>query len=228
MTGEQYDAYWVPGLAHEMERDDSLSTGLGWLGEAESAYGRPGTVVMYAKTMIGNARLLGDAATRWPVVSPRSHDAYRSGPALAIWPPDDRTLELAERIAHGAALCVIPGTRLDISPWIRQTAARCLVDGFEAAPAAALPAGVTESLDHMLFFGGHNGFLGGGEKEDAIRRLHDIARRVDRPTREQLEEYLRASGESRSDGVCRIGTWYEEVLAGKRHRDYAGRVIVQP
>ncbi len=77
----------------------------------------------------------------------------------------------------------------------------------------------------MLFLGGHNHFLGGGEKEDAIRRLRQIARRRDRPTREAIEEYLLASSKTDGDGARRAGRWYAEILEGKRHRDYAGRII---
>jgi hypothetical protein len=120
---------------------------------------------------------------------------------------------------------VIPGSLHDASAWIRRSNARCLVEGFAAPDAPALGEDITKSLDHMLFFGGRNGFLGGGEKEDAIRRLREISRRPDAPGREAIEEYLRASGETDGDGALRAGKWYEEILDGKHHRDYAGRII---
>ena len=220
-----YDAAWVPGLEHGIDRDESLAVGLRWLADVERQHGGAGIVVMFAKSMIQNAPLLAQAAGRWEFVSPRSSRPRGQGPVLAVWPPDDRTLEFAETLAVGTALCVIPGSLFDISPWIRRSGAPCLVAGFEAGEAANLPEDVTRSLDSMLFFGGHNGFVGGGEKEDAISRLRDIATRPDAPSREDIEEYLRASGSTHAKGVERVGKWYSDILEGRRHRDYRGRVI---
>lgn len=224
-----YEAAWIPGLDHEIDADESLAVGFRWLAEAERTHGGRGIVVMYAKQMMGNNPLLGQAAGRWEFVSPRSRSQSGlprgRGPVLAIWPPNNHTLELAEQLAFGSALCVISGSLYDIAPWVRRTGARGLVEGFSTADAPDVPEEVKTSLDHMLFFGGHNSFLGGGEKEDAIRRLREIARRPDRPTRETIEEYLRASGETDGDGAQRAGKWYVGILEGKRHRDYARRTI---
>ena len=226
---QHFEAYWTPGLDDDIDPDESLATALGWLAETERTLGARGVIVMYAKQMMGNRPLLAEAARRWEFVSPRSRShsglPRGRGPVLAIWPPDDKTVELAEQLAHGSALCVIPGSLMNLAPWIRGTGARCLIDGWAAEAPKELPADLKESLDHMLFFGGHNQFLGGGEKEDAIRRLREIARRRDRPSRDALEEYLRESGKTHGNGVTRIGKWYEEILAGKRHRDYGRRTI---
>jgi hypothetical protein len=223
----RYEAAWVPGLDSDLDRDDGLAAGFEWLTDAERRFGVPGVIVMYAKSMVRNAPLLEQAADRWEVVSPRSSYSSRGGhgPVLAIWPPDDRTLELAEQLAFEAALCVIPGSIQDVSSWIRRVNAQCLVDGFVAADGPVIAQEIAEGLDHMLFFGGHNSFLGGGEKEDAIRRLTAISRRRDAPSREAIEEYLRASGQTDGNGAQPAGKWYAEILDGKRHRDYAGRVI---
>jgi hypothetical protein len=224
-----YEATWIPGLDHDIDVDESLAVGFRWLAEAERMHGGRGIIVMYAKQMMGNRPLLGQAAGRWEFVSPRSRSQSGwpggRGPVLAIWPPNDQTLELAEQLAFGSALCVISGFNYDISPWVRRTGARGLVEGFSSTDAPDLPEDVKESLDHMLSFGGHNSFLGAGAKEDAIRRLREIARRRDRPTREAIEEHLRASVETDGDGAQRAGKWYEEILEGKRHLDYRRRTI---
>ncbi len=84
---------------------------------------------------------------------------------------------------------------------------------------------MTASLDAMLAFDGHNGFIGAGGKEDAIRRLNAISRAADRPVPSALEDYLLSSGQTSARGADRARRWYEEILQGKRHRDYRGRII---
>lgn len=105
-------------------------------------------------------------------------------------------------------------------------ASECSPQGYEAEPIGEdLPLDVRKSLDSMLFFGGHNGFVGGGEKEDAIRRLREIAHRSHRPSADLIEAYLLASGETHAKAAARARRWYEEISAGKQHRDYARRTI---
>lgn len=126
----RYDAFWVPGLDHDIDRDESLSVGLRWLADAERAHETPDVIVMYAKSMVHNAQLLGEAARRWEFVSPRSKSTWRGGPVLAVWPPDSKVLGLAETRALDFALCVVAG-RYDICAWVRKAKATCLVEGFE-------------------------------------------------------------------------------------------------
>lgn len=117
--------------------------------------------------------------------------------------------------------------RYDISPWAKKAGAVCLVEGYEKDLAEqSLPSEVISSLDAMLSFDGHNGFIGAGGKEDAVRRLQTIARRSDRPTPQAVEDYLLSTGKTGANGARRAGQWYEEMIAGKRHRDYRGQFIV--
>lgn len=221
-----YEAFWIPGLEDDIDRDQGLALGYQWLINAERKYGGTGMVVMYAKKMVGNAPMLADFAARWEFLSLRSPGYGRrsKGPVLAIW-PTDRTLEFAEQLALGSALCVIPGSHDDSLPWIRRTGAQCLVKGHSIAPGTPLPIDVAETLDHVLAFGGHNDFLGGHDKQRAISELRRIAARADAPSREAIQGHVAASGQTSADGVRRIGLWYDEIRQGKRHRDYRGRVI---
>lgn len=221
-----YDAFWVPGLDDDIDQADSLAVAFEWLADEELRRGSPGVIAMFAVKMVSNDPAITHAASRWDLVSPRSHRPGRGrGPVLCIWPPDDRTLEFAEGLAQGSALCVIPGLLMSIGSWIRRAQATCLLDGFEAEPIASVPPDIGRTLDGMLFFGGHNGFLGGGEKEDAVRRMREFARRPDAPTRDQLEDYLRGSGKTSGDGAGRAGEWYERIREGRSMRDYRGRRI---
>lgn len=218
-----YEAVWVPGLdRYDVDPDDALEVAFDWLRTAEGTHGGSGILVMNAALMRRNRPLLGSAP--WDIVSPRTQRPRGQGPVLAVWPVA-RTLDLAEHLAFGTALCVVAGNLFDISPWIRRTGATCLVEGFKASPAVHLANDVTDDLDHMASFGGHNNFLGGGDKELSIRVLRDIARRSDAPSREAIVEYLLSTGETEADGAERAGRWYEEIRQGKRHRDYGGRII---
>jgi hypothetical protein len=127
-TSTKYEAFWVPGLGDDVDRDESLAVGLGWLAEAEREYCGHGVIVMYARKMMGNAPLLAQAASRWEFVSPRTRGSPGRGPVPCVWPPDDRVLELGEFMATRSALCVIPGSLYDISGWVRRTGAECLVE----------------------------------------------------------------------------------------------------
>ncbi len=122
-------------------------------------------------------------------------------------------------------MCVIAG-RSDIAPWVRKTQAVCLVDGYEIGdPEENLSPEMCRRLDGMLSFDGHNGFIGAGGKEDAIQTLRAIAQMELRPPPEAIEAYLLSSGETSAEGANRGRRWYEEILAGKSHRDYAGRIL---
>jgi len=218
-----FEAYWLPAFDSNADPDEVISIGFDWLRRAEREEGVRGVLAMHASSMRQNRPILGTAP--WTIVSPRSRDAYRTcGPVLAIW-PSVRTLELAEHMAAGSRLCVIPYEMTDIAPWIERTGATCLLEGFDAPTRAPLAAEVEEELRHVLSFGGHNGFLGGGEKEVAIRAFHRISRMSEAPSRIALESFLRATGEVDGDGAERAGNWYEEVRAGKRHRDHRGQTI---
>jgi hypothetical protein len=218
-----FEAFWLPAFDSDADPDEVIAVGFDWLRHAEKAANVPGVLAMHAASMRHNRPILASAP--WEIVSTRSRKGYRiGGPVLAIYPPP-RTLELAEHMASRAALCVIPYEMSDITAWIERTDAKGLVEGFDAPARRALPAEIEEELGHVVEFGGHNGFLGGGEKEVAIRAFHRINRMAGAPTREALQDYLRATGQVDAEGVDRAGKWYEEVRDGRRHRDYRGETI---
>lgn len=134
----RYRGFWLPGLAHDVDVDDSLRVAFAWLAHAEREDGRPGIVAMYAKSMAGNRRLLSEAASRWRFVSPRSDRPRGYGPVLAIWPPDARVVEFAESLALDRAFCVVAG-HYDITPWIKKSGATCLVEGWDLTSRCRCP-----------------------------------------------------------------------------------------
>jgi len=218
----RYEAYWVPGLDDDVDPDEALLVAFDWLRDAENRFGVAGVLAMNAVSMRSNSPVLESAP--WDIVSRQSRRPHGSGPVLAVWPVAS-TLELAEHLALRTALCVVPGTLFDISPWARRTDATCVIAGFNIAPTDALPPDVREHLDRMLGYDGRNGFVGAGGKEYAIRTLRELSRRADAPTSSALEEYLAGSGKMSAKGAARAAKWYEEIRGGKRHLDYARRPI---
>lgn len=95
----------------------------------------------------------------------------------------------------------------------------------EAPTLAPLNSAVTGTLDSILQFGGHNSFLGGGEKEDAVQDLRAMLADGHRPDPADVEAYARASGETDVEGARRLREFYEKILAGRQLRDYRGRAI---
>lgn len=221
-VSESCAAFWIPG-PNNLDMDEGLRLGYGWL-ERNAPPGRR-VVVLHAMKMVNNRPMLG-RATEYTVVSPRSRGVRYgdAGAVLTIW-PSPATLEFAEQVAFGSPLCVIPYTH-DIAWWITKTGATDLTaPDASPSPAPGLDPAVTKTLDSILGFGGHNSFVGGGEKEDAVRELRAMIAAGHRLSPEELENYLRASGETDIDGARRLRGFYESVLAGRTLRDYRGRSI---
>lgn len=220
-----YVAAWIPGLKSDFDRDDALRLGERWLRSVAGVNGR--IVVMNAKKMSGNNALLARLRGSFEFVSPQARypSAQKPLAVLAIYPTND-TLDLAGQLALRGALCVIPGTIDDLTGWITRTRAVNLAAPTEEPPAMpTLPEEVRSELDRILFFGGHNGFLGGGEKERCFRGIREFERLPDTPAPEAVETYMLSTGKVRADGARRFRAWYEGALSGKRFKDCRGRYI---
>lgn len=224
---DRYRAAWVPGLDDaDFDPDESLEIALDWLGGVPCRGER--LIVMNTKSMKDNRPLLSRAAQRYEFISPRSRARRPFGggnAVLSVWPTGE-TLELAQRLALDGALCVIAGTLFDVTSWIARTAATNLADPeADAVTPEQLDDALVSELKSILFFGGHNSFLGGGEKERAIRGLRSLVAAGHHPPPEAIEAFANASGDTDHKGAERLRGFYEGVLEGKQFRDYGGRVI---
>jgi hypothetical protein len=223
---DRYEAAWAPGLDTDTDADVSLELGLNWIEDLDV----PGeaAIVMNATKMSRNRPLLEWAAQRYPFISPQSRTRLSTptGHAvLAVWPGGE-ALELAQRLALDGGLCVIGGNVFDVTPWIVRTHATNLAAPDNPGPAAPdVDEAVAKALDSVLFFGGNNSFLGGGEKKDAVRRLRSLVADGHRPSPDTIESYALASGKTGHKGARRLREFYEGILAGKGFRDYDGRLI---
>lgn len=214
---DDYEACWVDASPSDPTCPERLGLAFDWLANAHHPGRR--VVVLHAVKMANNTFL--QRAKRFTVVSPRSrsrlaHDEV--GAVLAIW-PDDRAFELAEQLAVGSALCVVPGPGHPMSWWLHRTSATNLSDpGTEPFTLEALEPAVIEALDTVILLGGHNGFLGGGDKDLAVAELRALHRSGHRPTASQIEHYVRANSDVPAGGARRLSGWWQAVLDGRRLR----------
>ena len=225
MTSPQYTACWLPGLNDDsVDSDEVLRSALEWLHD-EPCNGER-LIVMNLLKMVNNRPIIAEASTRYTVVSPRSRRGITRGNAvLAIWPAND-TLKLAESLAHGGSLCVIPGTFDDLGHWISRTFAQHLWNPGEVPDQTPKLEGAVRSvLDSIVSFGGHNDFLGAGEKERSIRNLRVMISDGNRPDPTDLENYVLTKGVGSYRGARRLREWYEGLLEGRRFYDYGHRLI---
>lgn len=225
---EQYEAFWIPGLDDPDYWDDCIYLGIEWL----EAMRLPGVLVLDTIGSAQNRPELADAATQYDLVAPRSRHRWRGyahGPyaVLAVW-PNGPTLELAESIAHGGALCVVPGTRHEIVGWIAKTSAsNWVADDTDAIDTTfGLGPEVVDTLQFVARFDGHNNLRGAGGKETTIRVLRAMVAKGHQPDPGDVEQFMAAQPEMKSStGALRAREWYEGILAGKTFRGYNGRPL---
>ena len=181
--------------------------------------------MLHAKRMASNSGLRG--VNQFHVVSPKSARPFYAdvGPVLAIW-PDPKTVEFAEGLALDSALCVVPNYRYDMTWWIDKTAATNLANP-DAEPVTLIPLdpAVIDTLDGIISFGGHNGFVGGGEKEYAVEDLRAMLAAGHQPTAQEVEDYVRSTGKVDIEGAQRLAGWWQVLLDNGQLRDYRGRSI---
>jgi hypothetical protein len=225
MVRTMYEAFWLPPFDSDFDPDDALRLGGDWLDDAE--YPGEAVIVLHAAKMTENRPSLAQLATRFAVVgtTTRTRPHGVSHAVLAVW-PSKRSMELAERLASPrGGLCVIPYWADEWQPWIQAHGAVDLLHPNAATQALVLSPEARKTLDAIIFFDGHNAFVSGEGKIHAIRNLRAMVAAGDRPAPADVEAYADASGEVRSGGGARLREYYEGVLAGKKFRNYAGRVI---
>ncbi len=217
-----FDAFWVHAPFDDPNYPQGLEVAFDWL--ASAPYTGQRTVVLYAKKMANNSGLR--RVNEFHVVSPKSQRPLSRdvGPVLAVW-PDPKTIEFAEELAIDSALCVVPNYRHGTTWWIDKTGAVDLTNP-AAEPSGLVPmdSAVTDTLDSIIRFGGHNNFVGGGEKEYAVEDLRALLAAGHRPTAQQIEDYVRSTGEVDVEGAQQLAEW-SAIIDGRQLRDYRGRSI---
>ena len=226
MTSPQYTAYWLPGLNDDsVDPDEVLRSAFEWLQDEPGSGAR--LIVMDMLQMVNNRPIIAKASARYTVVSPRSQKGVSpiGNAVLSIWPAN-HTLELAENLARGGSLCVIPGTFDDLGHWIFGASAQNLWNPGEVpGQTPKLEEAVRSVLDSIIYFGSHNDFLGGTDKQMSIRNLRAMISDGNRPDPTDLENYVLTRGVRSYKGARRLREWYEGLLEGRKFRNYGRRLI---
>jgi hypothetical protein len=217
---DRLNAFWIP-VDDSGDQGGAIRLGYDWL-DAHRNHGEP-MIVLNTKKMMQTPALA--AASKFTCLSPSSHFySGAAGAVLAIW-PNNTALELAQRLALDRALCVIPGTT-DVSWWMRRTAAVNVRSPRELPlPLRRLADGVEELLNSTIRFGGHNDFVGAGEKDDAVVCLRTVLAIAPALTSTQIEDFALESGGASVEGAARLAVWHRHLASGRRLRDHAGRAI---
>lgn len=199
-------AAWVPDDDPERPWDEAADLAADWIWERSEVEGvKPHLVTNTFQNARGIACLEKIASERGQA-TPQGKQRFERGPVLA-YVPDERTLKLALDRARGYSLAVVETVSFRLGEWAAGTGAINLLDG--STSSSDLPDDVTADLDHVVFFGGNNGWTGQHEKEDARNQLTRHLR-TGRLAPEQAASYVMATGAS-AKGAKRLRLLLEKV-----------------
>lgn len=177
-----------------------------WIRERSGVEGVPPLLVTNTFQNARGIESLTEIA-RGGQATPQGKKEFDPGPVLA-YVPDERALDLALSLARGFSLAVVETKRCPLAEWAAAAGAVNLLDG--GLTVTEIPDDVRSDLDHVIFFGGNNGWSGPDEKQDARRFLssHVYAGRL---TPDQAAAYVMSQGDF-SEGAKRLRELLEREL----------------
>jgi hypothetical protein len=222
MTAHQaYDAFFLPP---EVDPDEAIRIGVDWL------LAQPGDplILLHAKKMIDNNRLLGNAARRHRIQVEAPTSAWKSrwggGSILAPWTSDKVLRAVDDDLAAKAdAVCVIgwrPGDPNHLA-WVTVRRATDLLSGDSLGKSreelVSDPV-VRIAIDEAERFVNHNNALVQAEdKAYCVRTLQELIRGGHRFEIAELTAYAMATGWT-GDEIVRIREYGERILSGRGFR----------
>jgi hypothetical protein len=223
MSGSRnYGAFFIPA---DVDPDRAITLGINWLVKQP---GEP-LILLHAKTMIDNSRLLGRAAREYRIRydTPRTIRGGRhwsGGAILAPWASADVISCIDDDLAYGVrAVCII-GWRPDDPNHAAWTGAR---KAFDLSNGEALGTPLDEiisdpvvrvALGHAERFVNHNNALVQAEdKAYLVRTLQELVRCGHRFDLDKLATYAMATGWT-GEEVKRIYEYGRRILEGRSFR----------
>src|SRR5712691_7882363 len=184
-----YEAFYVDTEHGSL---DEVRDGVRWLHDwsgsseglvvtpTEEQLGSDAVVASLPGLKLGTLTQLGGRQVR-PATWRRFPDGWREGPVLALW-PDKKFLGRLHGFPGVKALCVVPGNRKYVEPWILATTAVDIRSGNPAAPSTLDPV-VEQAMLSLTNSVNHNNML--VQSEDKAAAINTL--RVLREGRYQLD-----------------------------------------
>lgn len=220
-SDQPYSAFFVPP---EIDPDRAIALGLQWLVEQPG----DGLILLHAKKMIDNNRLLGRAASEYSLryEAPNTvwKSGWRGGPILAPWASDTVIRCIEDDLAHQAtAVCVI-GWREDDPNHQGWIAARDAINLETGARLGKPPEDilidpvVRVALDAAERFVNHNNRLVQyDDKAYVVRTMEELVRGGHALDLDAIAAYALATGWS-AEEVARIREYGQRILDGRSFR----------
>lgn len=162
-------AAWVPDDDPHRPWDDAAELAAQWIWERSDIENEPPLLVTNALASAQGIASLEDIARAGGHTTPQSRNRRFTPRPVLAYVPDPRSLRLAIDLARGHSLAIVEGSLFPLAEWAAAADAINLLTGRQSA--TDLDARVRKDLDLVIFFGGHNGWTGPHEKQDARRRL---------------------------------------------------------
>ncbi|MHA7134461.1 hypothetical protein [Oerskovia turbata] len=190
LTTHPRAAAWVPDDDPERPWDQAAELAARWIWERSAAEGVKPVLVTNTFHNAEGLDCLEEIARAGGRATPQGRKRFEMGPVLA-YVPFENALRLALDLSRGNSLAVVETVSFPLTEWAAASGAVNLLDGLSSS--SALPEDVAEDLDHVVFFGGNNGWTGPHEKQHAHDHLlaHVQAGRL---TPEQAASYVIAKG----------------------------------
>jgi len=157
-------AAWVPDDDPERPWDEAVDLAADWLWERSEIEGVAPLLVTNALKSGTFMPRLAEIASAGGHAAPLGKTRFKRGPVLA-YVPDERSLRFALDLARGYSLVVVEGFTFPIGEWAAGAGALNLLTGEDSQ--SSIPEDVRKDLDHVVFFGGNNGWTGPHEKSNA-------------------------------------------------------------
>ena len=201
-------AAWVPDDDPERPWDEAADLAADWIWERTRVEGiKPLLVTNTFQNAVG-IQSLDKIARDGGQATPQGNQRFDRSPVLA-YVPDERTLKLALDLARGYSLVIVETVSCPLAEWAATAGAINLLDG--STHQSGIPDDVKADLDHAVFFGGNNGWIGQDEKQHARNHLACHVQ-TGRLTPEQASSYVMAKGVS-DRGAKRLRLLLEKVRA---------------
>jgi hypothetical protein len=166
-------AAWVPDDDPERPWDVAAQLAAVWIWERSETEGVAPLLVTNALKSGTFMPVLDEIARAGGHAAPLGKDRFGPGPVLA-YVPDERSMKFALDLARGYSLAVVEGYSFPIGEWAAGAGAINLLTG--KGSQSSIPNDVRKDLDHVVFFGGNNGWTGSHEKSNARTFLTEHVR----------------------------------------------------